>query len=470
MPFAKIRSATSSLAFRLSLMYAALCFLSVVAVLLISYLVLDHSMKSLVDEDLIGEVFEYRALMETQEMPVLFDVLDHEADSEGTGQTFFRVVRASGETLYETDMSEWPDVTVKPELLARANRGEDVFDLYQNPAQEFPARLAYGSIGEGLVLQLGESTTVNEMLLRQFRRVFFGAAAAFLFCSFLAGGYMGRRALAGVQRLTLAAGQIAAGAWEHRVPVSHRHDELDELAAAFNLMVDRIQVLFRELREVTDDIAHDLRTPLMRIRGEAEMALREDAPHEPAQELFGSVLEECDQMLNLINTMLEISQTESGAVSMERAVVDLGELAEDICELFRPAAEDKDIDLRYSAESETRVSGHSQRLQRALAHLVDNAIKYTAPGGQVEVRCGISDGNAFVKVSDTGLGIPAAALAEVFSRFYRVDASRTEPGNGLGLSLAQAIIRAHGGAITVESEEGRGSTFTLRVPEMRESD
>src|SRR5690606_19796183 len=104
---------------------------------------------------------------------------------------------------------------------------------------------------------------------------------AFIFCSFLAGAYMGRRALAGVQRLTIAAGQIAAGAWEHRVPVSHRQDELDELAAAFNLMVDRIQVLFRELREVTDDIAHDLRTPLMRIRGEAEMALREDVKQEP---------------------------------------------------------------------------------------------------------------------------------------------------------------------------------------------
>jgi len=232
-------------------------------------------------------------------------------------------------------------------------------------------------------------------------------------------------------------------------------------------MVDRIQVLFRELREVTDDIAHDLRTPLMRIRGEAEMALAESEADAMGHERCGSVLEECDRMLSLINTMLEISQTEAGAKSMERTEVDLAAAVEDVCELFRPAAEDKGLNLQFTASPAPSVLGDSQRLKRAMAHLIDNAIKYTDSGGQVRVQCESQQGEVVVMVSDTGIGIPGDAATEVFGRFYRVDTSRSEPGNGLGLSLAQAIVRAHGGQIGLESEVGRGSVFTVRIPAVR---
>lgn len=194
------------------------------------------------------------------------------------------------------------------------------------------------------------------------------------------------------------------------------------------------------------------------------MALAESDAEAMGHERCGSVLEECDRMLSLINTMLEISQTEAGAKSMERVEVDLEAAVEDICELFRPAAEDKGLSLHYAAVPVPAVIGDPQRLKRAIAHLVDNAIKYTAPGGQIEIQCASDRGELTLTVKDTGIGIPAAALSDIFSRFHRVDASRWEPGNGLGLSLAQAIIRAHGGQIGVESEEGRGSTFTVRIP------
>lgn len=463
------RRPSRSLAVRLSLNYAACCCISMVAVLAVSYLFLEGSLRQRMDADLAEEVVEYGALLKTQSLAILEDVLKREAFSEGTDQVFFQILDERGAIVISTDTSSWHGFVDAGTHLQTALGGKPVFVNYHDHDHDFHARLLYGMVGDNLVLVQGESKEANRALLSQFRRVFTVATLAFVFCSLLAGAYMAKRSLVGVQSLTQAAVQITEGRWDHRVPVSRHHDEIDELANAFNTMVDRIQLLFRELREVTDDIAHDLRTPLMRIRGEAEMALRESLVDPQLQERYGSVLEECDQMLRLINTMLEISQTEAGAGAMERADLDLAAMVEDICELFRPAAEDKGLALQYEATPMPPVSGDAQRLQRAIAHLVDNAIKYTAPGGRILVRCGRADSDATVSVQDTGLGIPASALPEVFNRFYRVDASRSEPGNGLGLSLAQAIIRAHRGRITVESEENRGSTFTVFIPETRDS-
>lgn len=453
-----------SLALRLSLNYAACCCLSMVAVLAVCYLFLEGSLRSRMDSDLAEEVVEYAALLQSQDLQILEDVLEREAFSEGTDQVFFRILDRAGNVVITTDTSSWHGLSDGGTHLQAALAGKPVFVDYLDRERDFHARLLYGLIADNMILEQGESQEGNRALLSQFRKIFTIATLAFVFCSLLAGAYMARSSLAGVQRLTQAAVQIAEGRWDHRVPVSRHHDEIDELANAFNTMVDRIQVLFRDLREVTDDIAHDLRTPLMRIRGEAEMALAESDAEAMGHERCGSVLEECDRMLSLINTMLEISQTEAGAKSMERVEVDLEAAVEDICELFRPAAEDKGLRLHYAAVPVPAVIGDPQRLKRAIAHLVDNAIKYTAPGGQIEIQCAFDRGELTLTVRDTGIGIPAAALSDIFSRFHRVDASRSEPGNGLGLSLAQAIIRAHGGQIGVESEEGRGSTFTVRIP------
>jgi heavy metal sensor kinase len=438
-----------------------------VAVLAVCYLFLEGSLRKRMDSDLAEEVVEYAALLQSQNLQVLEDVLEREAFSEGTDQVFFRILDRAGNILITTDTSSWHDLMNGGTHLQAALTGKPVFVDYYDRERDFHARLLYGVIADNMILEQGESQEGNRALLSQFRRVFMIATLAFVCCSLLAGAYMARSSLAGVQRLTQAAVKITEGRWDHRVPVSRNHDEIDELANAFNTMVDRIQVLFRELREVTDDIAHDLRTPLMRIRGEAEMALAESEADAMGHERCGSVLEECDRMLSLINTMLEISQTEAGAKSMERTEVDLAAAVEDVCELFRPAAEDKGLNLQFTASPAPSVLGDSQRLKRAMAHLIDNAIKYTDSGGQVRVQCESQQGEVVVMVSDTGIGIPGDAATEVFGRFYRVDTSRSEPGNGLGLSLAQAIVRAHGGQIGLESEVGRGSVFTVRIPAVR---
>lgn len=453
-----------SLSVRLSLAYAACCLVSMAAVLLVCYLFLQSSLRRQTDAGLASEIPEYRALLASQNLDVLKDALLKEALSEGIDQAFFRIMNGSGAVLFATDTQPWKNLELDQSALQAALDGKLVFAGYHDPDRDFSARLLYGAVGDNLILQIGESLEGNRAILRQFREVFTLATLAFLLCSLLAGVYMARGALSGVERIARAADQITGGAWEHRVPVSRRHDELDDLAISFNTMVDRIQVLFRELRDVTDDIAHDLRTPLMRIRGESELALHESASDPDSQERYGSVLEECDQMLHLINTMLEISQTEAGAKPLERESLNLQDIAEDICDLFRPAAEDKGLTLRCDSATVPPFLGEASRLKRALAHLLDNAIKYTPEGGQIRLSCQAEGPEVLLSVSDTGIGIPAPQQEKIFGRFYRVESSRTTTGNGLGLSLARAIVHAHGGELTLESTEGAGATFTIRLP------
>ncbi len=445
-------------------MYALICTASLLAVLIVSYLALQGTLQLRLDEGLMSEVEEYGALLKTQNIEVLRDVLAREAASEGTDRVFFRVLNTAGDEVLATDMAAWGDVGVHRPHLLTAAEGKSVFETYRHQDRPYPVRIVYGRVGPELVLQLGESTASNAQTLQHFRQVFGLGTIGFVFCSTIVGIVMARRALSGVRRVTQGVKGISSGGWDCRVPVSHRNDEIDELAVSFNEMVERIQSLIRELKEVTDDIAHDLRTPVTRMRAAAEAALSRVGEPGNDEEVAGHVVEECDQLLDLINTMLEISQTEAGARPLAREPNSISTIVEDVCDLFGSAAEDKGVCLDVSRGEQLLVNCEAQRLKRAIAHILDNAIKYTKSGGTIAVECSRLGDMASVSVRDTGLGIPEEDLEKVFARFYRVDKSRAESGNGLGLSLSRAILRAHGGDIVVKSVFGEGSTFTVTLP------
>ncbi|MBI3117625.1 MAG: HAMP domain-containing histidine kinase [Candidatus Hydrogenedentes bacterium] len=453
-----------TLAFRLTLIYAFAGLLALVLVLVGCYLVLKSMLQRELDEHLVSEIVEYGALLKEQNLDILRDVLEQEAYSEGVDRIFFRVFDASGKEVIGTDVRGWTGLSAQPPALLVAMHGQTVFETLPGTETTFPARIVYGLMTPSLVLQVGASTESTALILRQFRRIFVAAMFSFFLCSIILGAVIARRALAGLRETTNTARAIIAGAWLSRVPVSPRGDEIDELALTFNRMIDRIQVLMQEMREVTDDIAHDLRTPLTRMRAQAEEVLDCPSASSGERELAGGLLEEADGLLGLINTMLEISQTEAGVKEVRRERVEMGEVAQEVCELFAPAAEDKEVSLTCERVSALPVKGDAQKLRRALAHIVDNAVKYTPAGGSVMVSCQTRNGMAVIAVRDTGIGIGAADLDKIFTRFYRVDQSRSQSGNGLGLSLARAVCHAHGGEITVQSELKRGSTFEMSIP------
>jgi signal transduction histidine kinase len=285
-----------------------------------------------------------------------------------------------------------------------------------------------------------------------------------VFIASFMGWLVASRALSGVSELARTAKAISNGVFDSRVPVKGNKDQLDELAATFNSMVERIQMLIKGMKEVTDSIAHDLRSPVTRMRGLAEVTLTTERLNAECEAMAGSVVEECDRLLGMINGILEISAAESGIVPLHLHKVDVSEIARDACELFQPAAEDKGITVTVEAPGPACVDGDLQKLQRVLANLLDNAVKYTESGGQIGISVTKDDGRVIIVMKDTGIGIAESDLSHIFERFYRADKSRSKPGSGLGLTLAKAFVSAHDGKITVTSRLGEGSTFTVNLP------
>jgi signal transduction histidine kinase len=219
------------------------------------------------------------------------------------------------------------------------------------------------------------------------------------------------------------------------------------------------------MQEVTDNIAHDLRSPIARIRAAAELALHGVKDPEEYTAVMAHTISECDRLLSLVETMLFLSEIESGTRPSRREDVDLAFLVHEACDLFQPLAEDKRIALSVQQLADTcLISGEPSTLQRMIANLLDNALKYTGEGGRVSVRLEAQRNEALLVFEDNGIGISEENLPHIFDRFYRCDKSRHQRGTGLGLNLARAIVLEHDGGIHVSSQYGQGTVVTVRLP------
>ncbi|HEY4188032.1 MAG TPA: HAMP domain-containing sensor histidine kinase [Polyangia bacterium] len=279
------------------------------------------------------------------------------------------------------------------------------------------------------------------------------------------GALLTGRALRPVAALaSTARAVIQSGDLSRRVDVRDAgRGELDDLALLFNRMLERNQLLVRNMSESLDNVAHDLRTPLTRLRGVAEVALRSNEAGQ-ASEALADCIEESDRVLVMLRTLMDISEAEAGIMKLQIAPVDLRAIAGETLELYEQVADDAGVSLSLRPGAPVTAPADATRLRQALANLVDNAVKYTGRGGHVEIEVDADEQEASVRVRDDGVGIPAPAIPRIWDRLFRVDPSRAEHGLGLGLSLVKAIALAHQGRVKVESAPGRGSVFALSLP------
>jgi signal transduction histidine kinase len=391
-------------------------------------------------------------------------VISIETESEGVGNVFFRLLDQAGSEIAATNMSSWKDVGTDPGTLERVKGGgSPVFETVSIPGQAYKARIAYGAVAPDRFLQIGFSLKDDARFLETFREVFVPSILIIMVFSTVIGWFMARHALVGLTEVTRTALDISEGALDKRVQIYAGGDEIEQLVVAFNRMLDRIHDLVKGLREVTDDIAHDLRTPIARIRGLAEAELNAGKSGGESEKLAADTIEECDNLLHMINTMLEISEIEAGIGEASKVQVDLTQVIEEALDLFRPCAEDKSVRLVSHVPERALIRGSVHGLQRIIMNLLDNAIKYTPAGGIVSVSLRDETDPMEIVVHDTGIGISEEDLPLVFNRLYRCDSSRSLPGFGLGLSLATAVARAHGGNIAATSQPGMGTTFTVTL-------
>jgi signal transduction histidine kinase len=451
--------------FRLSLTYLAL--FSAAAIVAIFYIywnttvLLSRQLNQTIDAELKGLAEQYRAGGLDQLVRTVAD------RTQTPGNSLYLVADGEGRRLAGNLSAVSPDLW---------NSLGPVEFVYRRPATDgVERRLAFANVfrlPSGYRLIVGRDIEDRRELARMVRSaMLWGLGVMALFG--IGGGYwVSRKLLARIDALSDTTRTIMEGDLTGRLPVNGSGDELDRLSESLNLMLARIEQLMAGLREVSDNIAHDLKTPLNRLRNRVEGALREPYGEPVYREALERTIEEADGLIKTFNALLSIARIEAGAGGENRETLDVATLLRDVAELYEPVAEERGLVLKAEADAPVMVRADRQLLGQAIANLIDNAIKYgtaeVARNGsgakpEVEVRAVAKGPVAEIVVTDRGPGVPVADRERVLGRFVRLEASRSEPGSGLGLSLVAAVARLHGGSLRLEDNEP-GLRVILALP------
>jgi signal transduction histidine kinase len=422
---------------RLALWYATLFIVGAIAIVVLTYLLTASSLEQRDRQIIQAKLGQYAATYERGGIDELADTVRAE-QSTAPERLFVRVVDRRQETIVLGMTDGWN-----------------------------PAMLEVGSLAlaEGTFVQVGKSTEAREEMLARFRAEL-GIVTLSIVLVALTGGWLATRSAIGPIRALGDAVRriIRTGRTDERVPLTGTGDDIDELTTSFNAMLDKIEGLVAAMRGALDNVSHDLRTPLTRLRGAAEVAISGPPDLERYREALADCVEETDRVLATLNTLMDISEAESGAMHLRREAVPLSEVVRRTVDLYHDVAEAKGVVLEASPADEIIVAADRPRLDQVLANLVDNAVKYTPAGGRIVVTIERDTQRAHIRVRDTGSGIRVDELPRIWDRLFRGDTSRTERGLGLGLSLVKAVVEAHGGSVDVVSQPGRGSTFSVSLP------
>jgi len=445
--------------FRIATAYAALFTLSVVAVFGVLLWSITREMtgqiEGAIERDMRPLVSAYR----DGRIGRLVDAVQERADASLNGEAFYLLESRSGQVLAGNldavePFSGWREINL--ENAGAPNR--DHHSVRRVLALGVPLNGAFVFVGRNMF----RITEVQETLLRSLG----WAIVTTVLLALVGGAILSRGALRRVERIARATRSIVDGDLARRLPARARGDEIDLLARNINRMLDWIEELMEGLRQVTNDIAHDLRTPLSRLRQRLETAQRRERTVEGLGVAMGRAIEEIDAILGTFNALLRIAQIEAGARKAQFTRVDLSELARTIAEAYEVVAETEGQTLRATIADALVLHGDRDLLTQMLANLVENAIRHTPAGTTITLVAASGPDGTVIEVADDGPGIPADERDKVFERFYRLETSRTTPGSGLGLALVRAIAELHGAEVML-ADNAPGLRVVLRFPSRR---
>lgn len=336
-----------------------------------------------------------------------------------------------------------------------------------SPQRQGNALVRSEKLSSGLILVVGRDVVERRGFTAIVLQWFALGAGGILVFSLVAGVVTAVRVLRRINSIASTSQKIMSGNLSERVPVTRRNDEFDALATNLNLMLDRIEQLMQGMKEVTDNVAHDLKTPLTRLRNKAESALRDGQDEASRKQALETTIEESDRLIKTFNALLMITRAEAGTPSGALSEIDLSAVVADVAELYGPLAEDEGLTLDTDIAEGVRITGNRELLGQALVNLIENALKYYEPAEGKAGRIGVGlkrvAGKVQIVVADNGPGIAAEDRERVVERFVRLEKSRTEPGSGLGLSLVAAVAQLHRGELRLE-DNAPGVRAVIELP------
>lgn len=439
-------------AFRLTLVY--LLVFALFAAFLLGYFALNT--RRMINDQIMrtvdSEIVDLTNIFERGGLRGLIIAVDTRAGNPGS--SLYLVTTRTGDGLAGNVGSLEPGVIDRTGWIEAAYRR-----IEQTDQADHMALVHVVQMPGGFRLLVGRDLDERERLFRIVATAGRWSVAIVIVLGLAGGFFVSRRVLRRIEAMGDKAHTIMAGDLSGRLPIAGTGDELDRLAANLNTMLGRIESLMRGLKEVSDNVAHDLRTPLTRLRNRCEAALRTAKSERDYRDAIEATIEESDGLIRVFDALLMIARAESGELRAGMIPFDAAEIARDVGEMYEPVADEKGLALRIEAADPAPVTGNRELIGQALANLVDNAIKYTAVAAtdglngaprEIVVTAQAGPTQIVLSVGDRGPGIPAAERGRAVERFVRLEQSRTEPGSGLGLSLASAVARLHGGELRLE--------------------
>lgn len=446
-------SLLGTLAFRIVLVYVTLFAVSAASIVGFTYWNTKRALDAGTDQVIQAEITGLSEQYQRLGLVGLSDVIV--SRSVRAGQTIYLLTDSRRRPI-AGNLDAWPQIEARDGAFVE-------FDYDRSNGGKVERRRARGRVfvlTGGFQLLVARDVHERYQTERLFTTTVPWSVGLILLVGLVGGGLMSRNLLRRLETINRTSYEIMAGDMSRRVPVTSSGDEYDALAINLNSMLDRIEQLMRGLREVTDSVAHDLRTPLNRLRNRIEgVSMRLEPDSEEGVEIEAAVAE-TDRLIATFNALLLIAEAEAGVVREAMTLVDLPGVVEGLAELYAPVAEEKSIALEVFAGAPVQIEANRSLVSQALANLVDNAIKYTPPGGRIRITVQEVPNGIALCVADTGPGIPDADRARVLDRFVRLEASRSSPGSGLGLSMVAAVARLHDAQFEL-SDNGPGLKATL---------
>ena len=461
----RIRNNFKKIHFRLAIIFSLIFILSSGILFIFSFLFLYNSMNNSEEDETNRRLLNYWALFQSNGIEQVIREIDKESFLYGDSPFFARIASKENITLFLRYPEAWSEYSIEGlEDIPISNFEKTLILRTENSGNVLKAYTVY--LSEDYILQIGISTIRSTDLLTLYRRNFIFILLGLMLLGFGTGAFFSGRFLSPIKNLNSTLKEIiTTGDFSKRIKERGIDDDLEEITLLFNQMLQRIETLIYQMKDNLDIVAHDLRTPLTIFRGYAEHAIQEPKNVKAAGEALYASLEQSEKIISMLNTIMDISEAESGTLKLNKENLDLKPLVSSLVEMYGCIGEERNITITLSS-IECRINADPVRIRQAIGNILDNAVKYSPDNSIINIDIENYDQQILIRIKDRGLGIAKEDISFIWDRLYRSPKVKYIPGTGLGLSLVKAVIQSHNGSISIESSLKTGSEFKIYFPKL----